>query len=258
MEWAALLDFRRQFGVVERGDGLGFARIEHPDQARTLTRQRHQGERPARRVEFRRSIVMRPAVGEANGERDLPVAALVDADAGGLTAERAPAIGADDQRRTERVATLERHHHFVSSGIDADDLVVDHAQYREALRFLLERRDQMAVLDIVAEGFEPDLAGVELHLGRAPQPAGIVDNAYDAERGGLRFAQRPDAEGIERGDRAGEQGGGTIIRQSRALSRQHGCDAGAGKRNRRRQPGRAAAHDDGVRFRAVAKFVRHQ
>ena len=40
---------------------------------------------------------MRPAVRETQRERDLRVVALVDADAGGLAAERAPAVGADRQ-----------------------------------------------------------------------------------------------------------------------------------------------------------------
>ena len=69
---------------------------------------------------------------------------------------------------------------------------------------LLERRDQMAVLDIVAEGVEIDFVGREFHFRRAPQPAGVVDDAHDPQRRRLRRAERPDAERLQRGDRAGE------------------------------------------------------
>ena len=50
----------------------------------------------------------------------------------------------------------------------------------KAARALFERRDQMPVLDIVAEGVEADFAGLELDLRRAPQPAGVVDEAHRA------------------------------------------------------------------------------
>ena len=109
------------------------------------------------------------------------VVALVDADAGGVAAERMPPVGADDQRRVQRLAALERHRDGVfrrgatprtsSSIMRSPD---------ERAGALFERRDQMAVLDIVAEGIEFDFPGGEFHFRRAPQPAGVVDNAHDA------------------------------------------------------------------------------
>ena len=95
------LDFRREFRVVERLDGVGLCRIEHPDQARALARQRHQRERPARRVEFGRGVVVRPRVREADRERDLRIVAFVDRDAGGGAAERSAPVGGDNQRRAQ-------------------------------------------------------------------------------------------------------------------------------------------------------------
>ena len=49
--------------------------------------------------------------------------------------------------------------------------------------------DQMAVLDVVAEGVEPDLGGREGNLGRAHQPASRVDDPHDPEAGAACPAQ---------------------------------------------------------------------
>ena len=241
------LDLRRQLGVVERGDGVGLRRIEHPDQARAQARQRHQRERPARRVEFGRGVAMRPRVLEADGERDLRVVAFVDRDAGGGAAERAAAVGGDQQRRAQCAAALERHRDRIVARRDAAHLVLDHAQVGERAGALLQRRDQMEVLDIVAEGVEIDFVGREFHFRRAPQPPGVVDDAHDLERRGLRRAQRPHAQRLQRGDRAREQSGGAVVGARRALSHQHGGETGAGERDRRGQAGRPAAHHDGRR-----------
>ena len=89
----------------------------------------------------------------------------------------------------------------------------------------LERRDQMAVLDVVAEGVEIDFARLEFHLRRPPQPAGVVDDAHGPQRRRLRRAQRPHAERRQRGDRPREQGGGAVVRAGGAFADQHGRQA---------------------------------
>ena len=86
---------------------------------------------------------------------------------------------------------------------------------RSGARF--ERRDQMPVLDIVAEGFETDLGGVKQHFGRADQPPRVVDDADFAQRRGVRQARLPHAERLKRRHRTGEQRRGAMI----------GCAGGA-------------------------------
>ena len=90
-------DLDRERGIVERAQALGFRRIDHPDQARALARQRHQRERAGRGMEFGRDVVVRPRVAKVEGQRDLRIVPAVDLDAGGGAAERARAVGADDQ-----------------------------------------------------------------------------------------------------------------------------------------------------------------
>ncbi len=132
---------------------------------------------------------------EANGECDLLVFALVNRDTGGVTAERVAPVGADDERRVQRIAALERHGHGVVARRDAEHFVLDQAQVGERAGALLERRDQMTILDVVAERLEIDLVGRELHLRCAPQPSGVVDDAHHPHRRRLRLAQFPHAEG---------------------------------------------------------------
>src|SRR5581483_4975938 len=55
-------DCRRQLGVVERGRFVGDMRREHPDEARAVAGQRHDGALAGWRVEFGRGVVMRPRV----------------------------------------------------------------------------------------------------------------------------------------------------------------------------------------------------
>ena len=64
------------------------------------------------------------------------------------------------------------------------------------------------------------------------------------QRRGVRGAQSPDAERLQRGDGTGEQGGGAVVGLGRALADQHGRQCRRGQRDRRGQPGRAAADHD--------------
>ena len=77
---------------------------------------------------------MRPRVREADGQRGLPIFAFVDRDAGGGTAERPAAVGADHQRcaaMSRRLASV----NVTASAcrVDAAHFVLDHAQALAAL-----------------------------------------------------------------------------------------------------------------------------
>ena len=125
----------------------------------------------------------------------------------------------------------------------------------DARRALLERGDQMPVLDVVAERVEPDFGRLEAHLRRAPQPAGVVDDPHRVSGAACaaHSCQTPSVSSA-----ATEPASSAVVRLSGggALADQHGRDAGAGQRNRGGQPGRAAADHDNRRL--LALIVRHQ
>jgi hypothetical protein len=106
----------------------------------------------------------------------------------------------------------------------------------------------MAVLDIVAKGVEIDFAGVEFNLGRAPQPAGVIDDAHDLQRRRGTGAVLPHAKGFERRDGTAEQSGGAVVGGGRTFAHQHGGDTAFSQRNRRGEAGWPAADHDGRRF----------
>ena len=101
-------------------------------------------------------------------------------------------------------------------------------------RARFERREQMPVLDIVAERVEADLGCGETHLRRADQPRRSSSTIRMTRSGAAcRGAAGPDAERVERGHRAGQQGGGAVVGGRRAGD-QRGFDAGLGERDARR------------------------
>ena len=124
---------------------------------------------------------MRARMLQTNRERDLAVVPRIGADAGGIAAQRAAAIGADHQWRLQGVAALERYDNGVVARLDRNHVVFDQTQVGQRARALFQRGDEMAVLDIVAEGIETDFVRLEFHLRRAPQPPGVVDDAHDLE-----------------------------------------------------------------------------
>ena len=102
-------------------------------------------------------------------------------------------------------------------------------------RARLERGDEMPVLDVVAEGIEPDFGGGKQDLRRANEPPGVVDEADFAQRRGVRHAGRPYAERFQRRDRTGKQRRGAVIGLGRRRDQQR-VDAGRGQRDGATRP----------------------
>ena len=94
------------------------------------------------------------------------------------------------------------------------------------LRLTFEGGEQRLVGDVVAEGVEADLAGIEDHLRRANDSLRRIDDADRLERRRQRGEARPDADLVEERDRPGEQRRRPLI----------GRSPGAGRRARRRSP----------------------
>ena len=116
----------------------------------------------------------------------------------------------------------------------------------------LERGEEMAVLDIVAESVEPDLARRQSRP-RAPARAAPVSSTMriTRKRRGLLAAARPDAERLERRDRAGEQRGGAVVGRGGRLATSAVSTPGRRERDRRGQAGRPAADHDHFGGQAV-------
>ena len=76
------------------------------------------------------------------------------------------------------------------------------------------RLDQAAILDVPGKCFETDLGRFEPHLGRTPQPSGIVRDPHHPQRRRMIAAGRPHAERFERLDRWPHQGRRTVVAPS--------------------------------------------
>ena len=156
---------------------------------------------------------MRPACAEIEGQRGLRIAPAFGLDAGRGAAERTASVGADREPGrtgppsasvtvTSRVAR--------SSTASASSAISVSAGNSRARR--VERREQVPVLDVV--GRRPGArsrAAVEADLGRPQQPRRVVDDAHHAQRRRVFRAALPDAERLERRDRAREQCGGAVV-----------------------------------------------
>ena len=181
---------------------------------------------------------------EIERQRGLRIAAAAALDAGGRAAQRAPTVGADNETCGDGVAVFQRNGRAAVAGFDRDGVVLDPGQRAERLRPLLQRRDQMPVLDVVAERVEADLGRRKLHLGRADEPCGGVDDAHDPQRRGLCGATGPHAKRLQRGDGTRQQRAGAVVGR-RPPRDQRGFDPGLRQRNGRGQAGGAPADDRG-------------
>ena len=124
--------------------------------------------------------------------------------------ERRPSAPMTRRAATRSPLSSERHAGVV--GLDRAGFVFDpRAAKASCPRAGVERGKQMPVLDVVAEGVEPDLGRGEANLRRAHEPRGRIDDPHDPERRCMRVATRPDAERLQSGDGARQQRGGAMI-----------------------------------------------
>ena len=128
-------------------------------------------------------------------------------------------------------------------GFDDDSfgLVVETDEVGQLGRARFQRQHQRAVVDIVAEGIEPDFVAGEPDLRRAEQPAGVVDEPHDFERGRLVLAARPDVEALQEIDGGAEQRRGAIVGVGHAPRHQRGPRAGLRQCDGRAKSRRSAA-----------------
>ena len=162
-EWARRSIAAAERRVVHRRNLGRAGRFEHADQARTPAGQGNERERAALGVEFGRCVVVRPGVGEIERQRRLRIASPLRGNAGGGAGQRPRAVGADHEPHARLAAGM-------FDG-DASRIGFDRKRRRGDARQLqrggsgFERRQQMAVLDVVTERVEPDFGGVEKTSG---------------------------------------------------------------------------------------------
>ncbi len=184
-------------------------------------------------MEFRRGVVVRPAMRESDGERGLRIVSRIDRDAGGLAGQRFAAVSTNDQARCDPLTAAQRGTCAFRVAGDVLDALTPYRERGQLLGSACQRLDQMPVFDVVAECIEADLVRVEFHFRRAQQPAGVVDNAHHAKRRGVTATQRPNLQRFERRHRTCEQGGAYGCRSRRADRR-----SGASRRRRWRAQSR--------------------
>ena len=110
----------------------------------------------------------------------------------------------------------------------------------------LQRRDEVTVLDIVAERIAIDFRGGEQNLRRAKKPRRIVDDAQFLQWCGLPCAALPGAQSVERRRRPDQQRRGAIIGSRRRRNDQR-VDASGGKRDCTDQSSRPSADNRDLR-----------
>ena len=195
----ASLGLGRKLGIVHRRKFGTSLRRDHADQTRAPAGKRHQREWALLGVEFSRRVVVRLGMGKIERERRLRISAAASRDPGSRTAHRARAIGAD----------RELHSRLAAGMLDGDtrSITFDHQCRRCDRRHSkrsgarLQGREQVTVLDIVAESLAIDFGGAERDLGRAQQPPGVIDDAQLFQRCGVMRAGLPDTQSVERGHR---------------------------------------------------------
>ena len=177
-----------------------------PHEARFEAGERHRRHRPGGTMELAGDVVVRAGVTKPRRHRGLRIGARARLDAGFRAAERAATIGADDQPRREPLAVAEAHARCVVREREARlDRALDQSQVRLRRRRRQQRDVQRGVVDVHAEGGEAQLGRAEQHLRRAPQAAGVVDQADARHRHQRRAEPRAKPEAIEHRDAAGEQ-----------------------------------------------------
>ncbi len=177
-------------------------------------------------------------MGEIERERSLRIKPPLRGNSGSTARERTRTVGADHKRNPNAAASM----------IDGDARGV--GRYRQSGRgdaWQSQRRgagfecgQQVPVFDVVAEGLEPDLRGIERNLRCAEQPPGVVDDAQSFKRRSVGQARRPHAQRCQGGNGTGQKGRGAVVRLCRRRDQKR-IDAGRGQRDGADQARRAAA-----------------
>ena len=240
----APLDLVVERGVVQRGDPLGLGGLDHADEARSLAGQRHQRERAALGVEFGRGVVMRPAWREIEGQRGLRIAAAVALDAGGGAAERAPAVGADDEPRGDAVAAVasdDGHAGFVR--LDRAALRPRSASATAASRARASSAASRCRFSMLWPNASRPISDAAKRTSGARTSRAVASTIRITRSGAACAAQPSQTPSVS--SAVTEPASSAVVRWSGAgrPRDQRGFDAGLGERDGGGQPGRAAADD---------------
>ena len=127
----------------------------------------------------------------------------------------------------DRASVFQPRPHRVGGEVIGGDAAGDALDAGSATDLGRERFGHPVVFDIPAERVEPDFRRVEFDRAGRKERSGVVDKAQGPERRGFGPQSRPKAEGVEKSDRAAEEGDGASA---------SGPLPGAGLRRRRSGP----------------------
>ena len=127
--------------------------------------------------------LVRPRMSKSAGQRHLRIGEAVGLDAGGRPANRPASIRAHDQLRRDQRPVAAVHDGLTILEFHRRGIVRYLGQCRQLLGAFGKRGQQIPVFDVVAEGLQPDLGGVETHLGRPQQACGGIDDPHHPQRG---------------------------------------------------------------------------
>ena len=209
-------------------------------------RHRHEGERAAARVEFGRERAVGPPMPQQRGQRNLRIGPFASLDAGGFSRGRGMAVGRDDEARVDRRAVIERGADVIGREIVGRDHGVASREIGGPVRDCGERMDEIVVRNILAEGVEADIGGLEDRRRRREDRARVVDDAERADRGGTAGQCVGKTERVEREQRSFEQRNRAAVQRRRLLSDQNHLASRSRKGDGRHQAGRAGARDEDV------------
>ena len=180
------------------------------------------------------------------GQCDLRIAPVAALDAGRRAHLRVAPVGADHKASLQWSEALAGEAHAVRLRFNRADETGDHAQAGSFGRLLGEKPGQVGILDIPAEGLQPDLGGPELDRRLAEQAAAVIDEAHHFQRRCLFQQGVLHAELGQHPPGTVEQGDGASVTRRRDRAEQGDAAAFPAQRQRGRQADGAGAHDGDI------------
>src|SRR5215467_12690327 len=148
---------------------------------------------------------------QTNRQCNLRIVSLVHCDTRRFPAHRVATVGTDNELCLQCTVAAKQDGGAVAIRRDPGYRVLDEPELGQGANTLLERNDQMTILDVVAKGVQVNFSCAEFNLRCAPQPAGIVYNAHHFEGRSLRGAGLPDPKCLKRGDGTCQQCGRAVV-----------------------------------------------
>ncbi len=248
-----LLGFDEEGGIVHRHNGTADLLVLRPGDARAVTRERQNRERPGRQEVLHGARAVRLSMRDRGDDANLLVGPADDADAGRIAQTRGAAVRRDKNFGAQAATVVQDSAHAVRSRLVAGDAAA--ADQRDAGPLRHCRRDgvmQARVLD--NEGRRVAVINGVVVANEQGAEHIVERGIGDVDAGNLlrvRGQRGPDAERSQHALRSGRDGGGADISGAAAAAEIRLVDhrdrkrrtEGVGERTGKRQPDPAGAGD---------------